>query len=79
MIGGAPELKWLTRISSFRWLNSVGIMSGSVATWWIYTMFATLIAGLVYLGVVIFNKKRLPYKFIIFYFLHILKIKIKGE
>lgn len=62
MLGGAggEQLKWLKDISPFGWLDSVGIINGSVATWWMYLAFGGGIIVLLIASVIIFKKKRLP-------------------
>lgn len=62
MIGGAggDKTAWLKNCSPFGWLDSVGIVNGSVETWWLYLAYGAAICVLLYASIAVFKKKRLP-------------------
>lgn len=57
---GGDKLKWLENISPFSWLDSVGIVSGNVDTWWMYPSFLAAIVLLLAASVWAFKRKQLP-------------------
>lgn len=62
LIGGAggDKTEWLKKCSPFGWSDSVGIVNGSVETWWMYPAFGGAIVVLLIASVAVFYKKRLP-------------------
>lgn len=62
MLGGTggEKTEWLKKISPFGWLDSVGIVKGTVETGWMYLALAGGIAVLFAASVIVFKKKRLP-------------------
>lgn len=62
MVGGAggEQTKWLQKLTPFGWLDSVGIVTGEVETWWMYFAFGGAIIVLLCATVAVFQKKRLP-------------------
>lgn len=57
---GGETFEFLTYISPFGWVDSVGIVNSRVDVWWMYIVFTAIITLFVYLSVVVFKKKRLP-------------------
>lgn len=57
---GGDKTRWLQKVSPFGWLDSVGIVSGRVETWWMYIAFAGAILVFFVAAIIVFNRKRLP-------------------
>ncbi|MEG0338925.1 MAG: hypothetical protein RR573_03310, partial [Oscillospiraceae bacterium] len=62
MLGGVggEKTEFLTKLSPFGWLDSVGIVNGTVDTLWAYFAFGGAIIVILFASAFVFNKKRLP-------------------
>lgn len=62
MLGGAvgDKVNWLGKISPFSWIDSVGIVNGTVSSWWMYLVFIIASAVLLVLTIIVFKNKKLP-------------------
>lgn len=62
MLGGAggEKTEWLKRVTPFGWLDSVGIVTGAVETWWMYWALGGAAALFLAAAVLVFKRKRLP-------------------
>ncbi len=57
---GGEQTKWLSKITPFGYLDSVGIVTGETATLGLYLAFGGAIIVLLTASVYLFNRKRLP-------------------
>ncbi|MEG0771441.1 MAG: hypothetical protein RR436_06050 [Clostridia bacterium] len=62
MLGGVggEKTEFLTKLTPFGWFDSVGIVNGSVETWWAYLVFGGAIIVLLCASAFVFSKKQLP-------------------
>ncbi|MEG0180210.1 MAG: hypothetical protein RR654_11715, partial [Oscillospiraceae bacterium] len=62
MLGGVggEKTEFLTKLSPFGWLDSVGIVNGTVDTLWAYFAFGGAIIVILFASAFVFNRKRLP-------------------
>lgn len=61
VLGGAggEQTEWLCKITPFGYLDSVGIVTGEVATGWMYLVFGGAVIVLMAAAVAVFDRKRL--------------------
>lgn len=57
---GGEQTEWLSKITPFGYLDSVGIVTGEVSTLGLYLAFGGAIIVLLAASVYVFNRKRLP-------------------
>lgn len=61
ILGGAgkEQTEWLSKITPFGYLDSVGIVTGEVSTWGLYLVFLGAVIVLLAASVYVFNRKQL--------------------
>ncbi len=57
---GGEKTEWLSNITPFGWLNSMDIVTGQAEPLPLIIIFSIMIIILLFLSVVVFNRKRLP-------------------